>query len=92
MTLKNIKLEKHQAMMEYMVFGSRNPLQTNSRNEQTPTSSTHSRMEDERIDHRDLKGLKQKNHFKQLQTHNLSTDDVENNNSTDKLRDLLFTN
>ena len=30
--------------------------------------------------------------IKQLQTHNLPTDDVENINSTNKGRDLLFTN
>ena len=40
----------------------------------------------------DPKGPKQRNCPKQLQTHNLATDDVENINSTNKGRDLLLTN
>ena len=38
--------------------------------------------------HIDIKGPKQKNRSKQLQTHNLPIDDVENINSTNKRRDL----
>ena len=44
------------------------------------------------IDHVDPKVPKQRNRAKQLQTHNLLTDDVENINSANKGRDLLLTN
>ena len=37
------------------------------------------------------KGHKQRNRPKQLQTHNLPTDGMENNNRTNKRRDLLLT-
>ena len=49
-------------------------------------------MDDLRKDHIDPKGAKQRNQPKQLQTHNLSTDDVENINRTNKGRDLLLAN
>ena len=49
-------------------------------------------MDDQRKDHIDPKGAKQRNHHKQLQTHNLPTEDVENINSINKGRDLLFAN
>ena len=49
-------------------------------------------MDDQRKDHIDLKGPKQKKRLKQLQTHNLPTDDVENINSTNKGRYLLLAN
>ena len=41
-------------------------------------------MDDQRKDHLDLKGAKQKNRPQQVQTHNLPTDDVKNINSTNK--------
>ena len=49
-------------------------------------------MDDQRKDHIDPKGHKQRNLPKQLHTHNLPTDGVENINSTDKGRDLLLAN
>ena len=55
-----------------------------------PTNNTRTRVDDPRKDHIDTKGLKQRNLPKQLQTHNLPTDDVENINSTNKERDLLL--
>ncbi len=47
-------------------------------------------MNDQRKDHIDPKGPKQSNRPKQLQTHNLPTDDEGNINSTNKGRDLLL--
>ena len=41
-------------------------------------------MDDQRNDHIDPKGPKQRNRPKQLQTHNLPADDVKNINSTSK--------
>ena len=49
-----------------------------------PTKSTRARMDNQRKNHIDPKGPKQRNRSKQLQTHNLPTDDVENINSTNK--------
>ena len=49
-------------------------------------------MDDQRNDHIDTKGPKQRNRPKQLQTHNLPTNDVENINNTNKGRDLLLAN
>ena len=49
-------------------------------------------MNDQRKDDIDIKGLKQKNHPKQLQTNNFPNNDVENINSTNKGKDLLLTN
>ena len=49
-------------------------------------------MDDQRKDHIDPKGPKQRNRPKQLQTHNLPTDDVENISSTNKGRGLLLAN
>ena len=67
--------------------------QTSTRNEQMPTRSTHTWMDDLRKDHLDPKGPKQSNHPKQLQTHNLPIGDVENiNSTTNKERDLLLAN
>ena len=56
------------------------------------TKSTRARMDDQRKDHIDPKGPKQRNHPKQLQAHNLPTDEVENINSANKGRDLLVAN
>ena len=47
-------------------------------------------MDDQRKDHIDPKGPTQMNRPKQLQTHNLPTDEVENMNNTNKRRDLLL--
>ena len=73
--------------MEYMDSGSKIHLhsrQISIRNEQMPTKSTCNRMDERRKDHIDPKGTKQRNHAKQLQTHYLPIDDVENINSTNK--------
>ena len=64
--------------------------QTSTRKEQMPTRSTRTRLDDQRKNHIDPK--RQKNRPKQLQTHNLPSDDVENINSTNKGRDLLLAN
>ena len=66
--------------------------QTSTRNGQMPTRSTCTQMEDERKDHIDPEGPNQRNCPKQLQTLNLPTDDVENINSSNKGRYLLFAN
>ena len=47
-------------------------------------------MDYQRKDHIDTKRPKQRKRPKQLQTHNLPTNDVENINNTNKGRDLLF--
>ena len=49
-------------------------------------------MDDQRKDHIDTKGPKQRNRPKQLQTYNMPTNDVENINSTNKGKDLLLAN
>ena len=49
-------------------------------------------MDDQRKDHIDPIGPKQRNRPKQIQTHNLPTNDVEKINSTNKGRDLLLAN
>ena len=82
-------------MMEYMVSDSRNlpPFTTDlTRNKQRRTNSSRTRKNDQMKDHVDPKGPKQRNHPKQLHTHYLPTDDVENISSTKKGRDLLLTN
>ena len=66
--------------------------QTSTRNNQMVTRSTSSRLHDQRKDHIDSKRLKQRNRSKQLQTHNPTTDDVDNIDSTSKRRDLLLAN
>ena len=90
-TLKNIQL----TIMEYMVSGQEVHLHSRqiiTRDKQMSTRSSGIRMDDQRNDHIDRKGRKQRNHAKQLQTHNVPTDDVENINSTNKERDLLLIN
>ncbi len=57
-----------------------------------PTRSTRTRMDDQRKDNIDPKGRKKRNRTKQLQTHNLLSEDVENINDTKKGTDLLFAN
>ena len=49
-------------------------------------------MDDQRKDHIYPKGPKQRSRSKQLQSHNLPTDDVENINSINKGIDLLLAN
>ena len=49
-------------------------------------------LDDQRKDHIDPKGPKQRNRSKQLQIDNLPTEDVENINRTNKGRDLLLAN
>ena len=94
-TLKNIILEKVRPwwntwfLVEEIHLHSR---QTSTRNEQKPTKSTCTRMDDQRKDHSDPKGPKQRNRTKKLETHNLPTDDADNINRTNKGRDLLLAN
>ena len=57
-----------------------------------PINSTRTRVDDQRKDHIDTKGPKQRNRSKQLQTHNLPTNDVENINRTHKGSDLQLSN
>ena len=49
-------------------------------------------MDDERKDHFDSETPPQRNHPKQLQTHNVPNYDVENTNGTNKERDLPLAN
>ena len=64
--------------------------QTSTRKENMLTGSTSTRMDDQRKDRIDPEGPPQRNRSKQLQTHNLPSDNVKNINSTNK--DLLLTN
>ena len=93
---KKYQTGKCQAMMEYMVFLVQeihlHSRQRSSRNEQMPTKTTLTRMDEQRKDHIDSKRPKQRNRPKQLQTHNLPTDDMENIYSTNKGRNLLLAN
>ena len=57
-----------------------------------PTRRASTWMDDQRKDHINPKGPKQRNCSKQLQTNNLPTNEVENTNSTNKGKDLLLTN
>ena len=66
--------------------------QTSIKNEQMPTGSVRTWMDNQRKYHIDSEGSPQGNRPKQLQTDNLPSDDVENINSTNKGRDLLLTN
>ena len=88
--LKNIKLENARPWSNTWFLVQEIHLylrQTSTRNEQMLT-----RMDDQRKDHIDPKGPKQRNRSKRLQTHNLLTDDVENINSTNKEKNLLLAN
>ena len=49
-------------------------------------------MDDERKDYPDPKRTPKRNRPKQLQTHNVPTDDIENTNSKNQGGDLLFAN
>ena len=49
-------------------------------------------MDEQMKDPVDPKRTPQRNHPKQLQTHNVSTYDVENTNGTNKGRDFWFAN
>ena len=49
-------------------------------------------MDAQRKDYIDPKGPNQRNHPKQLQTHNVPTYDVENTNGTNKEIDLFLAN
>ena len=49
-------------------------------------------MDDQRKDHIDPEGLSQGNRPKQIQTHNMPTDDGDNINCTNEVTDLLLTN
>ena len=84
-SLKDIKLENARPWWNTWFLVQKIHLhspRTSSRTEQMHTKSTRTRMDDQRKDHIDPNGSKQRNRFKQLQTHNLPTDDVENINST----------
>ena len=90
-TKKNIKLENARPwwnkwfLVQEIHLHSR---QTSTRNAQMLTRSTRW-LYDERKDYIDPKGPKQRNCSKQIQTHNLRTNDVENTNSTNKRKDIL---
>ena len=66
--------------------------QTSTRNEQMPTRFTSSWLDDQRKDHINPKGPKQRNCSKQLLIYDLLTDDVENINSANKGRNMLLAN
>ena len=90
-TLKIYQIGKRQSMMDYIVSGAIIRLysrQISTKNEQMPTKSTCTRRDDQRKDRIHPKRSRQRNCPKQLQTHNLPTDDVENINSTNKGRYL----
>ena len=90
-TLKKYQIGKRQAMMEYMDLVQEIHLhsrQTTNKNEQMPTKSTRTRMDDQRKDHIDPEVLPQRKHLKQLQTHNTTTHDEENINS--KIREEIY--
>ena len=94
-TLKNIELENARPWWNTWVLIPEIYLhswKTSTRNEQMPTKSKRTRMDYERKEHIDTKGPKQRNCAKQLQTHNLPTDDVENINSTNRGRYWLLAN
>ena len=94
-TKKDIKLENARPWWNTWILVQEIHLhsrQISTRNEQMLTSCTNTWLDDQRKDHIDLKGPKQRKCSKQLQIHNLSTDDVENINSTNKRRNLLLAN
>ena len=66
--------------------------ETSTRNEQISARSTRTRMDDQRKDYVDPEETPQEDCPKQLQTHNLPTNYVENFNSKNKGRDLLLVN
>ena len=77
-TLKDIKLDNARPWWNTWFLVQEIHLhsqQTSTRNEQMPSRSTCTRMDDQRKDHLDPKGSKQRNRLKLLQTHNLPTDD-----------------
>ena len=79
-TLKNIKLENAEPWWNTWILVPEIHLhsrQISTRNEQMPIRSTHILMDDQRKDHIDPEGPTQRYRPKQLQTHNLPTDDVE---------------
>ena len=94
-TKKNIKLESPRPwwntwlLVQEIHLHSR---QTSTWNERMPTRRISTWMDDQRKDHIDTKGPKQKNCSKQLHTDKLPTKDVENTNSTNKGKDLLLAN
>ena len=95
MTLKNIEQENARPWWNTWILVQeilRHSRQTSTRNEQMPTRSTITGMNDQRKDHIEAKGLKQRNRPNQLQTYNLPSDDEEIINSTNKRRDLLLAN
>ena len=63
--------------------------QTSTRNEQMPTRRASTWLDDQRKDHTNSKGPKQRNYSKQLQTDNQPINDVENTNIGNKGKDLL---
>ena len=92
-TLKDIKLENARPWWNTWILVQEIHLhsrRTCTRNEQMPTRNTRTRMDDQRKYHIDPEGPTQRNRPKQLQTHNLPTDDVENINSKNTGRDLLL--
>ena len=94
-TKKNIKLESARPwwntwlLVQEIHLHSR---QTSTRNKQMPTRCASTWMDDQKKDYINPKGPKQRDCSKQLQTHNLPTNDVENTNSTNKGKDQPLTN
>ena len=94
-TKKNIKLESVRPWWNTWLLVQEihlNSCQTSTRNEQMLTKRASTWMDDQRKDYINPKGPNKRNRSKQLQTQNLPTNDVENNNSTNKGKDLLLAN
>ena len=91
-TKKNIKLESARPWWNTWLLIHLHSRQSSTSNEQMLTRCTSTWMDDQRKDYINPKGPKQRNCSKQLQTHNLPTNDVENTNSTNKGKDLLLAN
>ena len=86
-TKKNIKLENARPLWNTWLLVQEIHLhsqQISTRNEQMPTRRASTWIDEQRKDYINLKGTKQRNCSKQLQTHNLPTNDVQNTDSTNK--------
>ena len=94
-TRKNIKLENASPWWNTWILVQEIHLhswQTSTQNEQMPTRSTRTRMDEQRKDYIDPERPPQRNRPKQLQTHNLPDYDVENIRSTNKGGNLKLAN
>ena len=89
--LRKTILKKYHAIMEYMDSSSRNSQPfTSTRNEQMTTRSTRTRMDDQKKRPHGSRRTHSKDRPKQLRTHKVPTDDVENINNSNKGRDLAL--